>query len=75
MFFARLPDMKCADRAGGELFDIIVKRVEAAAAAGGRPYSEQHVASIMMQLTSAIAHCHSCFVAHRDLKVHKSSSI
>lgn len=67
--------MECADRAGGELFDIIVKRVEAAAAAGGRPYSEQHVATIMMQLTSAIAHCHSCFVAHRDLKVHKSSSI
>lgn len=54
--------------AGGELFDIIVKRVEQATAEDPRPYSEQHVASIMYQITLAIVHCHTKLVAHRDLK-------
>jgi calcium-dependent protein kinase len=54
--------------AGGELFDIIVKRVEKAKADDPRPYSEQHVAAIMYQITDAIVHCHSKLVAHRDLK-------
>ena len=59
-------------RAGGELFDIIVKRVDRAAADDPRPYSERHVASIMEQITSAIVHCHQNNIAHRDLKVRRT---
>lgn len=59
-------------RAGGELFDIIVKRVDKAAANDPRPYTETHVASIMAQIVSAIVHCHQNNVAHRDLKVRRT---
>ena len=65
---AQLPDPWRCGRAGGELFDIIVKRAEKAGS-DARPYSEQHVATIMNQITAAIVHCHSKQVAHRDLKV------
>lgn len=61
-------------RAGGELFDIIVRRVEDASSNDPRPYSEQHVASIMAQITAAIVHCHVNNIAHRDLKVRANSS-
>ena len=62
------PSPLALGRAGGELFDIIVKRAEKAGS-DARPYSEQHVATIMNQITAAIVHCHSKQVAHRDLKV------
>ena len=70
---AQLPDPWRCGRAGGELFDIIVKRAEKAGS-DARPYSEQHVATIMNQITAAIVHCHSKQVAHRDLKVSRLPS-
>ena len=44
---------------GGELFDFIVAQ---------RKLTESLAADIMLQLLSAIAHCHEKNVAHRDLK-------
>jgi len=54
---------------GGELFDIIIQRVEQALDRGeDRPYSEKEVALILRQVVSAVAHCHANNVVHRDLK-------
>ena len=45
---------------GGELFDIIIKKVEAnEASEDPKPYSEREVASIMTQLNEAVGHCHA----------------
>ena len=44
---------------GGELFDYIVEH---------RKLTESLAADVMLQLLSAIAHCHEKNVAHRDLK-------
>jgi len=54
---------------GGELFDIIIKKVEAnEASEDPKPYSEREVASIMTQLNEAVGHCHANGIVHRDLK-------
>jgi Ca2+-binding EF-hand superfamily protein len=54
---------------GGELFDIIIKKVEANEfAADPNPYSEKEVATIMAQLVDAVGHCHANGIVHRDLK-------
>ncbi|KNC80236.1 CAMK protein kinase [Sphaeroforma arctica JP610] len=49
---------------GGELLDILIKRVERGACA----YSEAEVALILRQLVSAVEHCHKMGYIHRDLK-------
>eukprot|EP01134_Creolimax_fragrantissima_P006534 CFRG6534T1 len=49
---------------GGELLDILIKRVERGACA----YSEAEVALILRQLVSAVEHCHKMGFLHRDLK-------
>ena len=54
---------------GGELFDIIIQKVEAnEASADPKPYSEKEVAAIMVQLLDAVGHCHDNGIVHRDLK-------
>jgi len=54
---------------GGELFDIIIKKVEMnEASADPKPYSEKEVAAIMVQLVDAVGHCHKNGIVHRDLK-------
>eukprot|EP00124_Ichthyophonus_hoferi_P001799 Ihof_evm12s104 gene=Ihof_evmTU12s104 len=49
---------------GGELLDILIKRIESNAAA----YSEAQVAVIMRQIMGAVEHCHKNDIIHRDLK-------
>ena len=44
---------------GGELFEAITKRTH---------FNEQVAASIIKQILSAIAYCHSKSIVHRDLK-------
>lgn len=44
---------------GGELFDVILER---------QTFDEKSAASIIKQVLSAVAYCHSKNVAHRDLK-------
>lgn len=44
---------------GGELFDELMKK---------KNFDERYAASIVKQILSAIAYCHSRKVAHRDLK-------
>ena len=44
---------------GGELFEEITKR---------NSFSEQDAASIIKQVLSAVAYCHSKQICHRDLK-------
>lgn len=54
---------------GGELFDIIIQKVETnETSADPKPYSEREVASIMKQLLDAVGHCHDNGIVHRDLK-------
>ena len=64
-------------RCGGELFDIIIKRVEAAedtaavkdGGAPAMPYSEAEVAKVLRQIVQAVNQCHVNGIVHRDLKV------
>eukprot|EP00123_Amoebidium_parasiticum_P012765 comp21558_c0_seq1/m.30085 comp21558_c0_seq1/g.30085 ORF comp21558_c0_seq1/g.30085 comp21558_c0_seq1/m.30085 type:complete len:686 (-) comp21558_c0_seq1:189-2246(-) len=49
---------------GGELLDILIKRVERSA----QPYSEAQVAVMLRQIVSAVDHCHRNNIIHRDLK-------
>ena len=44
---------------GGQLFDAIVKK---------KSFSENEAASLMIQLLSAINHCHQRKIVHRDIK-------
>jgi hypothetical protein len=54
---------------GGDLFSLVIKRQSAADAAGLEcPFTEAAVSKIVVQIVSAIAHCHSRGVMHRDLK-------
>lgn len=61
---------------GGELFDIIIKRVEAAedtaavkdGGAPAMPYSEAEVAKVLRQIVQAVNQCHVNGIVHRDLK-------
>lgn len=54
---------------GGDLFSLVIKRQSAADAAGlDSPFTEAAASKIIVQIVSAIAHCHSRGVMHRDLK-------
>jgi calcium-dependent protein kinase len=44
---------------GGQLFEAIMQK---------KTFSENEAANIMMQVLSAIAHCHQRKVVHRDVK-------
>ena len=44
---------------GGQLFEAIMKK---------KTFTENEAATIMMQLLSAIAHCHQRKIVHRDIK-------
>mmetsp|Transcript_6919 Transcript_6919/g.12266 ORF Transcript_6919/g.12266 Transcript_6919/m.12266 type:complete len:844 (-) Transcript_6919:27-2558(-) len=46
---------------GGDLFSTMVKR--------GKPLKESEARFIMTQLCEAVCFCHTCGVAHRDLKL------
>ncbi|EDO40421.1 predicted protein [Nematostella vectensis] len=51
--------MECMS--GGELFERIQRR-------GDNPFTEREAASVVRQVTTALAHLHSLNIAHRDLK-------
>ena len=56
---------------GGELFDIIIQRIEHRERKGDettQPYTEAEAARVVMQIADAIAFCHRNGVVHRDLK-------
>jgi len=46
---------------GGDLFGIMVRR--------GKPLKESEARHVMSQLCEAVCFCHTCGVAHRDLKL------
>ncbi|CAI7853490.1 unnamed protein product [Closterium sp. NIES-53] len=50
--------------AGGELYDTIIKRIEAR----GVPYSEKDAAEMAKVIVRVVECCHSLGVVHRDLK-------
>jgi serine/threonine protein kinase len=54
---------------GGELFDIIIQKVEQnEQKSDPKPYSEAEVASITRQVVEAVGHMHANGLVHRDLK-------